>query len=109
MQRSRIRFFSTGWMSGSHAKIRRAIVDKDVQIPEGMKIGYHLDEDAKRFTVTSSGIVVVPKWMKCVQIQVHRGDARRWEMFYDPIPPKVGWIINSHPAYGRQAFGNRFG
>jgi glucose-1-phosphate adenylyltransferase len=49
---------------GRHAKIRRTIIDKEVQIPEGMKIGYHLDEDAKRFTVTGSGIVVVPKWIR---------------------------------------------
>jgi len=49
---------------GRHAKIRRAIIDKDVRIPEGMRIGYDLDEDAKRFTVTASGIVVVPKWIK---------------------------------------------
>jgi glucose-1-phosphate adenylyltransferase len=49
---------------GRHAKIRRAIIDKEVQIPEGMKIGYNLDEDAKRFTVTPSGIVVVPKWIR---------------------------------------------
>ena len=49
---------------GRHAKIRRAIVDKEVQIPSGMEIGYHLEEDAKRFTVNGSGIVVVPKWIK---------------------------------------------
>ena len=49
---------------GRSAKIRRTIVDKDVHIPEGMTIGTHLDEDAKRFTVTDSGIVVIPKWMK---------------------------------------------
>lgn len=49
---------------GRHAKIRRTIIDKDVRIPEGMRIGYDLDEDAKRFTVTASGIVVVPKWIK---------------------------------------------
>jgi glucose-1-phosphate adenylyltransferase len=49
---------------GRSAKIRRTIVDKDVHIPEGMTIGIHLDEDAKRFTVTDSGIVVIPKWMK---------------------------------------------
>jgi glucose-1-phosphate adenylyltransferase len=49
---------------GRHAKVRRAIIDKDVQIPEKMEIGYNLDEDAKRFTVTASGIVVVPKWIK---------------------------------------------
>jgi glucose-1-phosphate adenylyltransferase len=49
---------------GRHAKIRRTIIDKEVQIPSGMEIGYHLEEDAKRFTVTGSGIVVVPKWLK---------------------------------------------
>jgi glucose-1-phosphate adenylyltransferase len=49
---------------GRHAKIRRAIIDKEVEIPEGMEIGYDLEEDAKRFTVTSSGIVVAPKWMR---------------------------------------------
>ncbi|OGP93174.1 MAG: glucose-1-phosphate adenylyltransferase [Deltaproteobacteria bacterium RBG_16_48_10] len=49
---------------GRHAKIRRAIIDKEIQIPSGMEIGYHLEEDAKRFTVSGSGIVVVPKWLK---------------------------------------------
>jgi glucose-1-phosphate adenylyltransferase len=49
---------------GRYAKIRKTIIDKDVQIPSGMKIGYDLDEDAKRFTVTGSGIVVVPKGMR---------------------------------------------
>jgi glucose-1-phosphate adenylyltransferase len=49
---------------GRYAKIRRTIIDKDVHIPRGMAIGYNLDEDAKRFTVTASGIVVVPKGMR---------------------------------------------
>ncbi len=49
---------------GRHAKIRRAIIDKEVHIPEGTKIGYNLEEDAKRFTVNPSGIVVVPKWIR---------------------------------------------
>jgi len=49
---------------GRYAKIRRTIIDKDVHIPQGMEIGYNLDEDAKRFTVTASGIVVVPKGMR---------------------------------------------
>jgi len=49
---------------GRYAKIRRTIIDKDVCIPQGMEIGYNLDEDAKRFTVTASGIVVVPKGMR---------------------------------------------
>jgi len=49
---------------GRNAKIKRTIIDKEVQIPEGMEIGYNLDEDAKRFTVTASGIVVVPKGIR---------------------------------------------
>jgi glucose-1-phosphate adenylyltransferase len=49
---------------GRNAKIKRTIVDKEVQIPPGMEIGYHLDEDARRFTVTASGIVVVPKGIR---------------------------------------------
>ena len=44
-----------------YAKIKRAIIDKDVNIPEGMVIGYDLAEDKKRFFVTESGIVVVAK------------------------------------------------
>lgn len=46
---------------GRHAKIKRAIIDKDVDIPQGMVIGYDLEEDRKRFFVSDSGIVVVAK------------------------------------------------
>ena len=49
---------------GRHAKVRKAIIDKDVQIPPEIRIGYDLDEDARRFTVTGSGIVVVPRGMR---------------------------------------------
>ena len=46
---------------GRHAKIRKAIVDKYVKILPGTRIGYDADEDRKRFLVTDSGIVVIPK------------------------------------------------
>ncbi|KPK99158.1 MAG: glucose-1-phosphate adenylyltransferase [Omnitrophica WOR_2 bacterium SM23_72] len=46
---------------GRHAKVRRAIIDKDVEIPAGMVIGYDPEQDRKRFHVTESGIVVVAK------------------------------------------------
>jgi glucose-1-phosphate adenylyltransferase len=49
---------------GRHCKIRRAIVDKGVQIPEGMEIGWDPDLDRKRFPVTGNGIVVIPKEMR---------------------------------------------
>jgi glucose-1-phosphate adenylyltransferase len=46
---------------GRHAKIKRAIVDKYVEIPQGMRIGYDPEEDRRRFFVSESGIVVIAK------------------------------------------------
>ena len=50
-----------GVVIGRHSRIRRAIIDKGVKIPSGTTIGYDLEQDRLRFTVTESGIVVVPK------------------------------------------------
>jgi len=45
---------------GRHAKVRRAILDKNVRVPEGVLIGYDLDADrAHGWHVTDSGIVVI--------------------------------------------------
>lgn len=45
---------------GRYAKIKKAIIDENIKIPEGMEIGYNHDEDRQRgYTVTDSGIVVV--------------------------------------------------
>ncbi len=46
---------------GRHCEIRRAIIDKNVTIPPRTKIGVDLEHDKKRFHVTESGIVVIPK------------------------------------------------
>lgn len=46
---------------GRHAKIRRAIIDKNVHVPEHEEIGFDPDIDKKRFTVSETGIVVIPK------------------------------------------------
>jgi glucose-1-phosphate adenylyltransferase len=43
------------------AKVRRAIIDKNVVVPPGMEIGYDLDADRERFTVSDCGVVVVRK------------------------------------------------
>jgi glucose-1-phosphate adenylyltransferase len=49
---------------GRRARIRRAIIDKGITVPEGMVIGFNLDEDRKRFTLSDTDIVVVPKGMR---------------------------------------------
>jgi glucose-1-phosphate adenylyltransferase len=37
---------------GRHARIRRAIIDRDVLIPRGALIGFDLEQDRRRHTVT---------------------------------------------------------
>jgi glucose-1-phosphate adenylyltransferase len=51
----------TGVDVGRRAMVRRAIIDKGVHVPAGCRIGYDEEEDRARFTVTDSGLVVVPK------------------------------------------------
>lgn len=46
---------------GMGAKVRRAIIDKNVRVPDYMKIGYDLEADRKRFFVSDEGIVVIGK------------------------------------------------
>jgi glucose-1-phosphate adenylyltransferase len=47
---------------GRHAKIRKAIIDENIVIPEGMEIGYDHEEDRLRgCIVTESGVVVVAR------------------------------------------------
>jgi glucose-1-phosphate adenylyltransferase len=45
---------------GRNAKIKKAIIDKNISIPDGAQIGYDHEEDERRgYRVTESGIVVV--------------------------------------------------
>ncbi len=46
---------------GRHCKIRRAIIDRDVHIPEGTTIGYDAGADRQRYFVTETGITVVTR------------------------------------------------
>jgi glucose-1-phosphate adenylyltransferase len=46
---------------GRHCRIRRAIIDRDVHIPEGTIIGYDTEADRQRYFVTDSGITVVTR------------------------------------------------
>jgi glucose-1-phosphate adenylyltransferase len=46
---------------GRHCRIRRAIIDRDVHIPEGTVVGYDTEADRQRYFVTDSGITVVTR------------------------------------------------
>jgi glucose-1-phosphate adenylyltransferase len=53
---------------GRHAKVRKAILDKNVKIPEGVEIGYDLEADRKKYYVTESGIVVIEGHQSTVDV-----------------------------------------
>ncbi len=46
---------------GRNTRFENAIIDKEVNVPPGSSIGYDLELDKKRFTLTASGIVIVAK------------------------------------------------
>ena len=48
---------------GKNVKIRKAILDKSVIVPDGKHIGYNLDADAKQFIISEKGVVVAHKEM----------------------------------------------
>jgi glucose-1-phosphate adenylyltransferase len=49
-----------------HARIRRAILDRDVVLPPGAVIGYDPVEDRRRHTVSEGGVVVVTPGEECL-------------------------------------------
>ena len=55
---------------GRQARVRRAILDKNVKIPEGAEIGYNLDKDREKYHVTDSGIVVIEGHQSTVDVSV---------------------------------------
>jgi len=46
---------------GRNCRIRHAIIDKANVIPSGTTIGYDLDKDRERYTVSPNGVVVLPR------------------------------------------------
>jgi glucose-1-phosphate adenylyltransferase len=58
---------------GRHCRIKRAIIDRDVKIPEGTVIGYDQNEDRRNYFVTPSGLTVV---------------ARDYSLYESPVSPE---------------------
>ncbi len=46
---------------GRRCRIRKAIIDRDVHLPEGTTIGFDAEADRQRYFVTDSGITVVTR------------------------------------------------
>ncbi|WP_158749321.1 glucose-1-phosphate adenylyltransferase [Acidobacterium sp. S8] len=46
---------------GRHCRIKKAIIDRDVHLPEGTVIGYDQNEDRRHYFVTPSGLTVVTR------------------------------------------------
>ena len=46
---------------GRHAQVRRAIIDSGIEVPTHEKIGFDPEADRKKYFVSPSGIVVIPK------------------------------------------------
>ena len=53
---------------GRHARLRRVVVEKKCLIPEGLIVGYNLEEDRRRFYVTENGITLITPEMLGQQI-----------------------------------------
>ncbi|HWR97523.1 MAG TPA: glucose-1-phosphate adenylyltransferase [Candidatus Methanoperedens sp.] len=54
---------------GRRCRIRRAIIDKNVKIPEGTVIGQDPAADRRRYSLSPTGIVVIPKEPKQVRLR----------------------------------------
>ncbi len=55
---------------GRNARIRRAILDKNVHVPEGAAIGYDREKDGRLNSVSDSGVVVVEGEHSSVEVTI---------------------------------------
>jgi glucose-1-phosphate adenylyltransferase len=53
---------------GRRARVRRAILDKNVRVPEDATIGFDRERDSNLYYVTESGIVVVEGHRSTVEV-----------------------------------------
>ncbi len=48
---------------GRHAALKRVVIDRGVEIPEGLVVGEDPELDAKRFRRTASGVCLITQPM----------------------------------------------
>jgi glucose-1-phosphate adenylyltransferase len=53
-----------GGRIGKNAVVRRAILDKNVVVPDGAQIGVDLERDRGLYTVSDGGVVVLGKGVR---------------------------------------------
>ncbi|MCX5863060.1 MAG: glucose-1-phosphate adenylyltransferase [Desulfomonile sp.] len=51
---------------GEGARIRKVILDHDVLVPPGFAIGYDVDKDRSRFSISPNGVVIVPRGISLI-------------------------------------------
>jgi len=49
-----------GCRIGKRVRLRRCVIEEATVLPDGIEIGFDLDHDRERFTVTDNGVVVIP-------------------------------------------------
>ncbi len=71
-----------GVVVGKNSTIKRAIIDKDVVIPEGTRIGLNAEEDQNRgLTVTEAGVTVIAKGDRIGEMtRTDDASVRKWHV-----------------------------
>jgi glucose-1-phosphate adenylyltransferase len=62
---------------GQGARIRRAIIEEGVQIPADYRVGWNIEHDRKRYTISPNGVIVVSETPNMVKPIVVRSSQER--------------------------------
>ena len=73
---------------GSGARLKNCIVDKHVDIPPHEEIGYNTARDRERFTVSPTGIVVVPRQFDFSGVAADYNEADETAMLGETVPQR---------------------
>ena len=92
---------------GRHCRIRKAIIDRDVHIPEGTVIGYDPVEDKRRYFVTPSGLTIVTRDASLFENPVDPEFLQRYRRPPAVFSPSV-WRSLLKPMRSSSALASRF-